>query len=403
MYIKYGDNLDKNNLSIDNSIYDLYNFIKYNGWDGYDPYDGLNSKLLSPISLGNKWVKLFLISFNKISPINFRRFECIKKGTDIKGMGLFANAFLKFYEFSGDATILNNSQNCLDFLLSKSLKNEYFEHCWAGHYFEFQSINSNLKPTVPDIISTVTCASAFLQDFKTTGSNRSLDVVKSAIEFMIDDLYVEDGDKYFFKYTPKSEQNTIVYNASTCGVRLLSQVARYINCSNYLKVSENVMDYIVSKQKPDGSWYYSETNSNERKQIDFHQGFILNSLYDFIKILNTNDDTYMGAIKRGIDFYKNEQFTQNGICKYRWPRVYPIDIHNQAQGIITFSKMAEMNPEYLNFAQTIAKWTINNMQDEGGYFYYQKWPFFINKIPYMRWSQAWMMMALVSLIEALDR
>jgi len=42
----------------------------------------------------------------------------------------------------------------------------------------------------------------------------------------------------------------------------------------------------------------------------------------------------------------------------------------------------------------IAKWTIDNIQDEKGYFYYQRYRFFTNKIPYMRWSQAWMFYAI---------
>jgi len=52
----------------------------------------------------------------------------------------------------------------------------------------------------------------------------------------------------------------------------------------------------------------------------------------------------------------------------------------------------------LALSEKIAKWTIENMQDEIGYFYYQKWPFLTNKIPYMRWGQAWMMYALATLL-----
>ncbi len=48
-------------------------------------------------------------------------------------------------------------------------------------------------------------------------------------------------------------------------------------------------------------------------------------------------------------------------------------------------------------ARTIAEWTIKNMQDEKGFFYYQKWPMVTNKIPFIRWSQAWMLLALASL------
>ena len=75
------------------------------------------------------------------------------------------------------------------------------------------------------------------------------------------------------------------------------------------------------------------------------------------------------------------------------PKKYPIDIHNQAQGIITFSKLSEFDDKYGNFAETILKWTINNMQDKKGYYYYRKYKHFTNKISYMRWGQAWMLLA----------
>jgi len=89
--------------------------------------------------------------------------------------------------------------------------------------------------------------------------------------------------------------------------------------------------------------------------------------------------------------------TKEGLSKWIYPKEYPIEIHNQSQGIITFSKMNKFIDGCLDFATVIAKWTIKNMQDKEGYFYYQKYPLIINKIPYMRWNQAWMLLALTTL------
>jgi len=57
----------------------------------------------------------------------------------------------------------------------------------------------------------------------------------------------------------------------------------------------------------------------------------------------------------------------------------------------------------LKFSQKIAEWTIKNMQDSKGNFYYQKWPFLMNKVSYMRWGQGWMMLALSKLLEDMKR
>ena len=391
-------------IIIEDSIANLNKFVKKNRWEGYDPYDGLNSKFTSFVSNKSKWMSIFIIQFNKKSPINFRSILGVKKGIDVKGMALFASAYLKLYKSIGDAEFLNEARSCLDFLKNKSLNENYCGHCWSGHYFKYQSVKSALTPEIPDIISTVTCALAFLEDHKITGAEESLEIAKSSADFVVDTLFINNKRKSFFLYTPLNEPNTIVYNASTHAVMLLSNVNEHIKIKDdkNLEISKKVMDYIISKQKSNGAWYYSETNGNERIQIDFHQGFILDALYDFIRYIKPNDDKYMKALLKGAEFYKNEQFLPDGRCKYRWPKLYPIDIHNQAQGIITFSKLSEIKPEYLEFAKTIAKWTIKNMQDESGYFYYQKHRFYMNKIPYMRWGQAWMMLALASLVEAME-
>jgi uncharacterized protein YyaL (SSP411 family) len=82
-----------------------------------------------------------------------------------------------------------------------------------------------------------------------------------------------------------------------------------------------------------------------------------------------------------------------------------VNIHNQAQGIITFTRAAEagFGHHYLDFARTIAEWTIRNMQDPDGHFYYHKYRFFTNKIPYIRWSDASMAHALAVYLTAISK
>jgi len=45
----------------------------------------------------------------------------------------------------------------------------------------------------------------------------------------------------------------------------------------------------------------------------------------------------------------------------------------------------------MEMAYKIGRWAITHMQDREGFFYYQKTRFFTNRIPYIRWGQAWMM------------
>jgi hypothetical protein len=321
----------------------------------------------------------------------------------VYGSALFASALFKLYRLTGEQKYLNDAYFLLDFLKRNSLKKIYSEYCWGGHYFDVQYPNLEQKTNDAATIGTVACALPFLEDYAITKRKESLEIVESAINFMISNLYVEEKNKFFFKYLVKNKTNSTIYNASAYGVMLLANTYRYNQNENYVAISNKIMNYILSKQKSNGSWYFSEINEKERIQIDFHQGFILDGIYDFIRYTIPNEKKYMNALLKGAKFYKNEQFLQDGRCKWRYPHLWPIDIQNQAQGIITFSKLSDIRLEYLEFAKTIAKWTIDNMQDEKGYFYYQKWPLLTNKIPYIRWAQASMMLALATLLERLKK
>jgi hypothetical protein len=45
-------------------------------------------------------------------------------------------------------------------------------------------------------------------------------------------------------------------------------------------------------------------------------------------------------------------------------------------------------------AENVLNWTVEHMQDKKGYFYYQLKQGMNSKIPYMRWSNAFMFNAL---------
>jgi hypothetical protein len=54
--------------------------------------------------------------------------------------------------------------------------------------------------------------------------------------------------------------------------------------------------------------------------------------------------------------------------------------------------LAKFN-QHKDLADKVLLWTINNMQDKKGFFYYQVNKYISSKIPYMRWTQAWMFYA----------
>ena len=81
----------------------------------------------------------------------------------------------------------------------------------------------------------------------------------------------------------------------------------------------------------------------------------------------------------------------DGLPKYYHDSIYPIDIHSPTQAIVFFSRMGN---DYVELTDKIIQWMIRNMLDKRGFFYFQKRKHYTNKIPYIRWGQAWAFHAL---------
>jgi len=377
------------------SLEKLRNYIESEHFKGYDPYDTLNSHV--PFYWLGKWGPILAIQSQKINPINIRQFFGIKKGYNPKAMGLFLHAYSILYAKTNKKEYLDKADYFFEWL-KENYSNGYSGYCW-GYNFDWASPAKYLEAYTPSIVVTGFISKGIFEYYQITKDKKAFDVLQSVCDFILNDIPITEMEKGIcFSYTPIKID--CCYNASILGAEIFAKVYSINKDKKLLVYAQKAIDFIIDKEKDTGFWNYSIDleSGRERKQIDFHQGYILESLCEFIKYSGIYNEKYNNALEKGAIFYKNEQFFENGQSKWRLPKIYPIDIHNQSQGVITFSKLNNLYPGYLNFAKTILEWTIENMQDKIGYFYYQKNKFYLNKIPYMRWSQAWMMLALATLL-----
>jgi len=387
------------------SLSQLLNWLDNNGLNGYDPYDALNARRMLWL-LRSGFARLSLTQFLKLWPFNWRPCLGIDKGHNPKAMGLFLKSYVKLYRLSNEVGYLDKAVELKNWLRESSSPG-YAGYCW-GYNFPWQTFVPwrtylLLKANEPTIVNTAFISGALLDLYEVTHDGECLEMADSSCNFILKDLNLsEKPEGTCFSYTP-SDRN-LCHNANLLGAVLLARVHSLTGRSDLLPYARRAFDFTLFHQREDGSWNYSihPITGVERRQIDFHQGFILDCILDFISLTNPSDHRYRDALLQGARFYRAEQFLPDGRAKWRYPTLWPVDIHNQAQGIITFSRLSEVAPEYLDVARVVAQWTVQHMQHASGYFYYQKWPFFTNKIPYIRWGQAWMMLALTTLLETLD-
>ncbi len=382
------------------SIVKLFDWVVNNRYLGWDIYDGLSCPFLRDIK--SHYIRMFVLQANKYCPINMRPFLKIEKGLDLKGMTLFAQAYASLYTATGDERYLTEMQNAVEIIKEKSLKEKCGYECWASHYYPYTGIDRRiLSQETPDIIGTSQAIIALIESYTVTKNTADKEIALSAIEYLVNELFIDDADIPFFKYTGSNEDTKLItLNASAQAIEAISTFQELNYRSDLQSICEKASQTLLHTQRDDGSWAYSiyRNGAIKRVQLDFHQGYIIDGLLAYLPY-SDDQETIRTSIASASDYYQNILFRNDGRSYYRYPAPYPVDIHNQAQGIITFSKLSYLDRNYLNIANKIASWTVRNMQDRSGYFHYQKWPIITNKIPHMRWGQAWMMLALATVLK----
>jgi rhamnogalacturonyl hydrolase YesR len=383
------DHFPPNNLQ--NAITSLLDYCRANQWAGYDPYDALNSKVFKSTPFSRS--KLCRIAFTqamKRSPINFRPLLGITKQQNPKGLAVFATALLKLPGAEVEA------KEVLD-LLVKSRSTDRPYACW-GYNFAWQNRVTLVPRGEPNIICTTFAGNALLDAYEKYHDPEYLRTALSAAEFLLNGLHIEKcGTEICFSYTPKDREQ--VHNANLLGAAFLARLYQHTNNNELLGYAISAAEFTVNRQAADGSWPYGE--SSTQKWIDnFHTGYNLIALRRISSSTGLNQ--FDESIRKGFDFYKNHFFGDDGVAKYYHDRTYPIDIHAIAQSIITLVEFRDLAGDSLSVAEGVFKWAIRHMRDADGWYYFQKGPFITKKGPYMRWCQAWMLLALAVLAEASD-
>ncbi len=393
--------------SLIDSFIRLKSYCETEDYKGWDPYDGLKSKVanaLLPLK-HSAILRLCIIQGFKRCPVNLRRIAMVPKEHNAKGIGLFLQGYCNLYkmiekkgvafkELGTTDEVLRKIRYLADLLLQmrsdKMFPGEFHGACW-GYNFDWQARRLFLFPAhTPTVVATNFCATALMEAYEVTHDKRYLKVALSAARFIIEDLHrSEYKDGFLFSYS-KLPGNDTVFNASILGSRLLSYCYKYTGNETYKQLARKSIVACCAGQEEDGSWRYGMLPVQKWRD-SFHTGYNLDGLIAYQE--NTGDNSFDENIAKGFDYYINHFFLDDGTPKYYDNQTYPIDIHCPGQLFVTLSRLHKFGA----FRQTAAKvlqWTIDNMQDPNGYFYYQLKPGMSSKIPYMRWSNAFMFSAL---------
>ncbi|MGA2936353.1 MAG: hypothetical protein ABSF52_04545 [Syntrophobacteraceae bacterium] len=375
----------------------LLAYCAENDWAGFDPYDALNSRVFASTPFNKS--RICRIAFTQVMkrlPVNLRALLGVTREHNPKALALFLMALLKLEKVGlpGHENYISDMAERLAAL--RSPDTPYW--CW-GYSFPWQTRTVLVPRGAPNLVCTVFAGNALLDLYEWNRESRFLGMAVSVAEYILNELYWTEGDTAGFSY-PLPSSRARVHNANFLGAALLCRVHKLSGEMKFLDPAIKVARYSTSRQHEDGSWDYGELPT-QRWVDNFHTGYNLCALQSICEYAETSE--FEPAIRRGFEFYLRRFFRDDGAPGYFHDSTYPIDIHSAAQSIITLLKLKHLHEDSAGLAFSVYEWATDNLHAEKGYFYYQALPYFTNRIPFIRWSQAWMLLALSSLLEECDQ
>ena len=378
------------------SIGRLSDWLEKNDYRGYDTFDGLNAKYLRPLTFETKFLRTVLQQGVRRFPVNVRPMLGIPKNRSTKGMGYLARGFIRLQQATGDKSWGDKAESALQWLIENE-STGYSGACWGNH-FDYQSRGFYLPKGVPTVVWTSLIGHAFLDAYDHFKRDNYLQVAASACEHISRDLdRYPEGDSLCISYIPTGKNE--IHNANTLGASLLARTYSYTQNESYRSLAQKAIQYTANHQRANGSWYYGEA-PNVQWIDNFHTAYVLDCFKYYITA--TRDDRFQAKLDAGYEYWKNTFFLADGTPRYYDHKTLPIDIQCSSQAIDTLVFFNDRDPQSLSLALSVAKWTIENMQDRTGYFYYRRYsPRLVNKTPTLHWGQATMLCALAGLYKLL--
>jgi len=353
------------------------------GFAGWDPYDGLNSRFFrstpfSRIPLARQaWIQLI-----KRSPLNLRPLLGQSPEVLAKGLALFALGAWRLSEVGGRDAEVWRSRGTL--LLEKlmALRSPGFDEiCW-GYPYDWQSRAFFQPRDSPNLICSVFGSLAF--ERRADGGDAHT-VRENVARFIERHLKRESAGATWITYTPAT--STQVHNVNMLGAALLARAGSR-------DLARTTMGFSVERLKPNGSWPYGEA-LNQAWVDNFHTGYNLVALEDY---RSTTGETWMDeALEKAYRYWDEIFGRDDGAPGYYDTGFHPVDIHSSAQAILTYLFLARLDNNALAKARQVANWTLSHMWDRHRHFVFQRTRFYVNKVPMVRWGQAWMFWALAEL------
>jgi polysaccharide biosynthesis protein VpsJ len=382
------------------SLAKLEEWVVAHDYRAYDVFDGLSSPWAGLFTFGLPLPRRLWQQAVRRFPLNLRPILGIKPSQGSKAMGFFAQGYLRLHQITGNESDRVKMRSCLDWLVQHRCP-EFKGNAWGNH-FDYESRGGRIPRGTPTVVWTSLIGHAFLDAYDAYSSEQDLAVASGAAEFIAKELgWIDTGQDICLNYIPANGGRPVggehgIHNSNVLGAGLLARVHTHLPNPLYTQIAERAVKFTVRDQLPNGAWYYG-SHPRWHWVDSFHTAYNLEAIDSYIQ--GSGDTKFQPSLQKGYKFFVDTFFEEDGRPRYYDYKTSPLDIQCASQAIQTLVNLHELDPRSLAIAEKVALWTIANMQDPTGFFYYRKYPMITNKTPTLHWGQSTMMAALAILLQ----
>ena len=374
-------------MSPSNALVELYEWAKREDFSGHDPHDLLNAPIFRAIRANTdsrvaRWLRLFALQLGRRSIIDLRALLQVPRGENPKALALFLTGLLR----ARNAVTPDWERDAAS--LAERLVSSMNDAGW-GYPFPWQSRTHYLPPRTPNIVTTSFAGNALIEWHKHSPAASIENAIRLAAEFVCSlEVPLRDTRSIVLGYAKNDMQ--IVFNASILGAEFLLNAGILLGNESYIGLAQQAAAFVAQHQRTDGGWDYG-LGKSQHWTDSFHTGFTIRAMKSIANAMK--DSEFAESAERGSEYYRKTFLEPDFAIRYFPDRRYPIDAHALGEAMVTFEAFGEHET-----AEHIAEWCIEHIRSPHGYFYYRRHRVFTNKIPYVRWSNAWIFRGLAECV-----
>lgn len=368
-------------------------------WAGYNKHDALNSPLLGRLFGFSRVTRLLAIQAVMRAPVDPRSLLGVPRTRNPKGIGLFAHALLDLHAAEGGDEALREAEALLSWLLEHPAAG--FRGLAWGYPYPWQDVGFFAPRGYPNRVVASWIGLAFAEAARVTGREVYRGALPRIAEFLLEEprVLVDTAEELCLTYVPDPSVTWAVMDVPALAGAFLAEAGSLLGRADLTETATRLVRWVVRRQTGYGAWYYTDPPGDSHITHDnYHTAIILDCLDRYRRA--SGDESFAPARERGLAFYRDHLFTPAWAPRWRSDRTYPHDVHGAASAILCFVRAARRDPAWWEAAQGVLRWTLDELYDPRGFFYYQRTRRRTKRFLLMRWANAWMTRALAAVVRA---